>query len=146
MDERKSSEAKLKYMEEYRKARKEYVAEYFKEYYKRNKDAIKRRTKKRYLENIVAAAVYNAEYRSTEVGKQKRAEYLVKYRRQNPGKNLARKQVQNALIKGILVRQPCAVCGNEKSQGHHNDYTKPLDVIWLCDKHHKERHKQITST
>ena len=32
------------------------------------------------------------------------------------------------------------VCGRENAVGHHPDYAKPLDVIWLCKIHHRERH------
>ncbi len=39
--------------------------------------------------------------------------------------------------------EPCVVCGDEKSQRHHPDYSKPLEVVFLCDKHHKEEHKII---
>src|SRR4051812_39153823 len=43
-----------------------------------------------------------------------------------------------ALRKGVLTRQPCEVCGSEKSQAHHEDYSKPLEVRWLCRPHHTE--------
>lgn len=49
--------------------------------------------------------------------------------------------IRNAIRNKQIVRQPCEVCGNPKSQGHHEDYSKPLDVTWLCSKHHGERHK-----
>jgi hypothetical protein len=42
---------------------------------------------------------------------------------------------------GKLIRQPCEVCGSKKVEAHHDDYTKPLDVRWLCKKHHAEHHK-----
>lgn len=44
---------------------------------------------------------------------------------------------------GKVTKSPCVICGDEKSQGHHEDYSKPLEVIWLCRKHHIERHKEI---
>jgi hypothetical protein len=34
----------------------------------------------------------------------------------------------------------CWVCGDTDSQGHHENYSDPFTVTWLCDKHHKERH------
>ena len=39
-----------------------------------------------------------------------------------------------------LERQPCEVCG-AKAEAHHDDYDKPLEVRWLCFKHHREWHK-----
>ena len=44
---------------------------------------------------------------------------------------------------GKVVKLPCEVCGSEKSQGHHEDYAKPLDVIWLCSEHHTEVHHRV---
>ena len=39
---------------------------------------------------------------------------------------------------------PCEVCGATKAQAHHCNYSKPLDVRWLCPKHHAEWHKHNT--
>ena len=51
--------------------------------------------------------------------------------------------VTNRYIKsGILIKQPCEVCGvMEKVEAHHDDYTKPMDVRWLCRSHHAEHHR-----
>ena len=51
--------------------------------------------------------------------------------------------VRHALSSGKLVRQPCEVCNEPRSQAHHDDYSKPLDVKWLCVKHHAERHVEL---
>jgi len=51
----------------------------------------------------------------------------------------ARKVVFFAVKDGILKRKPCEVCGEKNVQGHHDDYNRPLDVIWLCVKHHVRR-------
>ena len=42
-----------------------------------------------------------------------------------------------------MKRQPCIKCGNKKSQGHHPDYSKPLEVIWLCALHHQLHHEEL---
>ena len=61
-------------------------------------------------------------------------------------KNREKQQASNMINQGIkmgrIKRQPCEVCGELKSHGHHNDYTKPLEVIWLCALHHKEIHRE----
>lgn len=51
--------------------------------------------------------------------------------------------VARAVRNGELVRQPCVRCGDVKSLAHHEDYDKPLDVVWLCQPCHKQRHKEI---
>ncbi len=38
--------------------------------------------------------------------------------------------------KGIITKMPCGVCDSEKTEAHHPDYSKPLEVVWLCQKHH----------
>lgn len=57
-----------------------------------------------------------------------------------PERVRARQEVFNAIQRGEIIRQPCSVCGLEKAHAHHEDYSKPLDVMWLCRKHHREIH------
>lgn len=66
-----------------------------------------------------------------------------KWAKNNKDKRTAHRAVRNALLEGTLVKQPCMVCQHPKTEGHHEDYTKPLDVAWLCAKHHYERHNEI---
>ena len=51
--------------------------------------------------------------------------------------------VAKAIRNGIIERKPCCFCGEEKSMAHHESYNNPLDVIWYCQPHLKERHKQM---
>ncbi len=60
----------------------------------------------------------------------------------NPEKYRAQTLVNNSLRDGKLVRQPCVVCGDTQVHGHHEDYSKPLDVTWLCHLHHMEVHSE----
>jgi len=48
--------------------------------------------------------------------------------------------VLRAVRRGLISRKPCEECGDPKSEGHHEDYSKPLDVVWLCRTHHRRRH------
>ncbi len=68
-------------------------------------------------------------------------EYAVKTRENSPEKVSARTAVGNALRSGLLKRSPCEKCGVEKVEAHHDDYSKPLEVRWLCVSHHREWHK-----
>jgi hypothetical protein len=62
----------------------------------------------------------------------------------NREKYLAHKSVANAIKRGILKKKPCEVCGTAKFvHAHHDDYSKRLEVNWLCPKHHKERHAML---
>lgn len=63
-----------------------------------------------------------------------------------PEKYKARYLVFNAKRAGKIPQLPCAVCGATNSQAHHFDYSRPLDVIWLCRIHHAEVHKKQTET
>jgi hypothetical protein len=80
-------------------------------------------------------------------------EYAKKYRKKNnyknekacaarhPEKKRAREIVSNAIQNKKIKKYPCEICGQtEKIQAHHEDYTKPLEIIWLCAKHHNEYH------
>ena len=61
--------------------------------------------------------------------------------RQKPGYGHAHSAVSYAIRTGRIVKQPCQMCGTEIGiHAHHDDYTKPLDVMWLCVVHHKARH------
>ena len=55
-------------------------------------------------------------------------------------KHKARRKVRHEIQMGRMVRQPCERCGEVLSQAHHDDYSKPLDVRWLCRLHHREHH------
>jgi len=60
----------------------------------------------------------------------------------NPQKRSARIVVGNAIRDGKLTKGPCAKCGNPKVQAHHHDYSKPLDVTWLCSSCHAKEHRR----
>lgn len=55
----------------------------------------------------------------------------------------ARMMVADAVSSGVLRRMPCEVCGKRGAHAHHEDYGKPLDVVWLCGSHHAKRHAEI---
>lgn len=60
-----------------------------------------------------------------------------------PERKYAHGVVAHALKTGKLERLPCWVCG-ETAEAHHPDYSAPLDVVWLCSRHHKLAHALVT--
>ena len=64
------------------------------------------------------------------------AEYRAKY----PERYRATTAVSNGLKRGKLQKIPCFYCGSTEVEAHHPDYSRPLDVVWLCAPHHKEIH------
>jgi hypothetical protein len=44
------------------------------------------------------------------------------------------------LQQGKLRKKPCVVCHNRQVIPHHEDYTNPSYVIWLCEEHHVAYH------
>lgn len=61
-------------------------------------------------------------------------------RAQYPIKSYASQLVYRAIKKGQIMRQPCEECGSERADAHHDDYSKPYDVRFLCPLHHRRWH------
>ena len=86
------------------------------------------------------------EYQRTEAGKRAMLKCRHRYISQNPGKRAAHNAVNNAVRDGKLHKPDiCEDCNkpNEIIHGHHEDYSKHLEVIWLCPACHKARHQHM---
>ncbi len=75
----------------------------------------------------------------------RKAQFLIAQRRrraENPEKSSAQQKCQRAVKSGKIVKvETCQVCHMAPSVlGHHEDYSKPLEVIWTCDPCHKRLH------
>lgn len=73
----------------------------------------------------------------------RRAAKYAKHRKMYPQKVQAGNLLQYAIRSGKIIRGACVVCGEPNAHGHHEDYSKPLDVIWMCPAHHTELHEMI---
>lgn len=72
--------------------------------------------------------------------------YSAKYRAKYPERARACDIVARAIYAGRLKRQPCERCGQQShnpTHAHHEDYSKPLEVTWLCGSCHKRRHREL---
>ncbi len=79
---------------------------------------------------------YARTYNKSERGKQAYKNSALRF----PEKVKAREIVSNAIRDGRLKRELCH-CG-KYGHAHHEDYSNPLEVIWLCTTHHKELHRK----
>ena len=80
------------------------------------------------------------EYAKTDSGKAAQARSVKTQKLLRPKQNKAREIVNNAVRDGRLEKWPCLVCG-VKAEAHHPDYDRPLDVVWLCNMHHRQAHE-----
>jgi len=62
----------------------------------------------------------------------------------NPQKQKARVILYRAIRDNLIQRRPCEECGSTiRIEAHHADYSKPLEVEWLCGQHHRMRHPEL---
>jgi len=54
-------------------------------------------------------------------------------------------KVHRAVRAGVLTPEPCRICGCNDVVAHHEDYEKPLDVLWYCQRHHMRLHQIVGS-
>lgn len=87
---------------------------------------------------------YRSAYYSYPANKKRIAANQRRYRN-DPAlrmKHEARWQANRALKAGKIKRLPCSKCGKPKTQMHHPDYYKPLEVIFLCTECHRKEHSK----
>lgn len=96
--------------------------------------AIHRAAVRRYTERLMA----------TNPEKLRERRRRRKHRPYGP-KQRARLMLQRAAKKGLVTRPAaCERCGAKgRIHGHHHDYAKPLDVLWLCPACHVAEHMRL---
>lgn len=127
--------------------KKRYVAEW----QKRNTEKRKEQCRQWYSRNLEKAREMSLEatkkYLATDHGKKKRNQRSSEWDNKNPEKRRAHDRAMYAVKTEKLFRPNfCSQCKKEcKPHAHHEDYSKALDVIWLCQTchfylHHKHKH------
>ena len=94
-----------------------------------------------YLKNREKEILRKKEYYKTKKGKISSRKAVDNYRERYPEKEKARRLVYYYIRKGLIKRGTCKKCGAKKTDAHHEDYSKPLVVSWLCRKCHAETHR-----
>lgn len=105
-------------------------------------------TEKRRLQKRIV----QKKYKNSPKGKITQAKYFAskakleanrRYREKYQDKIKAGRKLNWAIKTGVIKRGSCRDCGIPNAQAHHPDYTKPLEVIWLCPLHHKREHIRL---
>ncbi|ADH03232.1 endonuclease [Bacillus phage W.Ph.] len=132
---------------------------YKQKHYENNKQDYYERNKTKRLENPEEVAAYQKQYyedhkeelkvkqkaySQTDAGLEARQRAYDKYRNTTEGKikEKARSVVNHAVRDGKLIKPDCCdLCKTEGPvEGHHEDYNKPLEVIWVCKQCHEDIH------
>lgn len=138
----KNKEKLSNYMVKYRQEHKDEIQKWWEDYYKKNKNRIYAKKREWMISHPEEVKKYQKDYynRHTERAKESSSKWIEK----NKEKRAAHMEVLYALRRGIMSRQPCEVCGAEKAEAHHDDYSKPLEVRWLCHKCHIRSHHALS--
>jgi hypothetical protein len=120
---------------------------YRSEWQKQKRPLLNARLRERYIKNIDSerkkANARQKKYMATAKGKAKHGEARKKYDQENPEKIKAQRKVRIEIKSGRMIRPDvCEVCNKvSKTHGHHENYNKPLEVIWMCSICHLYHHQ-----
>ena len=118
------------------------------------KDCVKERVNKHRQENLERVRAYDRmrgsqphrvaarlQYQQTRAFSQSHAAAAKRWAAKHPEREAAHIKFRNAVRDGKVKPWPCEVCGTDRVEGHHPDYSRPLQVVWLCNQHHREAHE-----
>jgi len=107
------------------------------------KECNKQDVRKNYAEKREQYAAYERERWGRPERRAATVVYHQKNKANNPAVFAAYAAVAYAIRSGRLTKLPCYNCGSKRSQAHHPDYSKPLDVVWLCRTCHLAAHGKV---
>lgn len=107
------------------------------------KECTKSDANKHRSDNLEKIRAYDRERGKLAHRIKQRIEVTRAWRAEDKRRQKAHSAVSAAIRNGRIQRQPCIRCGEVKSLAHHEDYDKPLEVMWLCQPCHKQRHKEL---
>jgi hypothetical protein len=123
--------------------------EYMRAYYLANREKILSSSKANFLANREERLTQMREYSQSSNGAAKKQAYAKvrvavtdAWRKRNPEKWKAHAALYYAVRSGKIVKSKvCDICDREiRTEAHHPDYSKPLEVMWLCRRCHIGEH------
>jgi|WetSurMetagenome_2_1015567.scaffolds.fasta_scaffold448103_1 hypothetical protein len=121
---------------------------YRSEWQKKKRPLLNARLRERYVNNIETerekAKERQKKYMASEKGRLKHNETKKLYEKKNPEKISAQRKVRNEIKRGRMIRpEICEICKKTGNiAAHHEDYNKPLEVIWMCEYCHLYHHQR----
>lgn len=83
-------------------------------------------------------------YKKTDRGRKINEKHVKAWHAANRYKSNAQQKLRRAVKAGKIKKESCGRCRSTINiHGHHEDYSRPLNVVWLCPIHHRERHKEL---
>lgn len=107
------------------------------------KECVKARVRARHAQAPEVRWTYDQRRRLDPQRKELNARVTSAWKKEHKKEVCAQVAVHRALKKGLITKQPCWVCGAERSLAHHPDYDAPLSVVWLCEQHHRATHALV---
>jgi hypothetical protein len=118
------------------------------EWQRKKRPILNARLRQRYENNLEENREQSRErtrkYLQSEKGKAQHLKVTKEYERNNPEKIRAQRKVRKAILSGKIFRsETCNICKIIcKTHAHHEDYNKPLEIIWMCPKCHLYHHQK----
>lgn len=129
------------YLQEWRKNNPEKQKKYTKTSLEKNKDKINAKRKSPEARKALNESVKDWRRRNPE--RFKETERLRKQRKKE--QTLAVAKINQKISRGLIIKpSKCEKCQKDcNPEGHHEDYSKPLEVKWLCHVCHRHAHGKL---
>jgi len=73
-----------------------------------------------------------------------RVKYNKERQQKYPKRTKAQAKLASLIRSGKLIPEPCFQCeAITNIEGHHSDYNKPEEIVWLCKSCHRKHHNKL---